>query len=80
MIKNENRGRFIDHQRKGVGVGEKKIDVLYFFLLARSPMFSKRTKRNIKQRLCTGLSVNQSVSLSVSLTLSASQSVGQSVF
>ena len=45
MIKNENRGGFIDRQRKGVGVGEE---------VARSPMFSKRTTRKIKQRLCTG--------------------------
>ena len=50
---------------EGVGVGEEENSSLFFFLtlrvrsralasLASSPMFLKRTKRNIKQRLFTG--------------------------
>ena len=59
-----NRGRFIDLQRKGVGGrgGGRRKWTLFFFLalcarsraLASSPMFLKRTKRKIKQRLFTG--------------------------
>ena len=58
VIINKNRGRFTDLQRKGLGVGKEKI--LYFsflrsaLVLDRWPMFSKRTKRKIKQRLCKG--------------------------
>ena len=37
----------------GKGWGKKKIHVLYFSF-SRSPMFSKRTKRNIEQRPCVG--------------------------
>ena len=58
-------GNLCDRQRKGVVVGEEENILLssFFFLsraqrsalvLARSPMFSKRTKRKIKQRLCKG--------------------------
>ena len=43
MIKNKNRGGFIDRQRKGVGVEEEKIDAPHSF--SRSPMFSKRNER-----------------------------------
>ena len=46
--------------------GKKKVDVLYFSFsrsalasLASSTLFSKRTKRKIKQRLCTGQEYNQ---------------------
>ena len=54
-------GGFIDRQHKGGGVGEDE-NRLFIFLpctphslsLACSPMFSKRTKRKIKQHLCTG--------------------------
>ena len=56
-----NRRGFIDPQRQGVVVGEEEI-LLFFFLALRarfaqracSLMFSKRTRRKIKQRLCTG--------------------------
>ena len=44
----KNRGEFIDRQRKRVGEEELALAV------ARSPRFSKRTKRKIKQRLCKG--------------------------
>ena len=61
MIKNKNRGAFTDRQHKGVGEGRgRRKSVLYFsflrsaLVLARSPMFSKITKRKITQRLCTG--------------------------
>ena len=51
-------------QRKGVVVGEEKNTSLFFFLALRahcrmltsltsSPMFLKRTKRKIRQHLCT---------------------------
>ena len=72
VIKNKNRGGFIERQRKRVGVREEEnrrfemgeglnkplfpqrcLGVLYFSF-SRSPMFSKRTKRKINQRLCTG--------------------------
>ena len=58
LIKNKNHRGFTDRQRKGLGVGKEKI--LYFsflrsaLVLDRWPMFSKRTKRKIKQRLCKG--------------------------
>ena len=52
MIKNKNRGEFIDRQRKGVGAGEEE-NIYFSFSLARSPIFSERTKIKIK-RLCTG--------------------------
>ena len=66
--KNKNHRVFIDSQRKRVVAGEEENRrFLFFFLelrafcralalerLLRSPMFSKRTKRKIKQRLCTG--------------------------
>ena len=59
---------FIDSQRKRVVVGEEENRRFFFFFLElrafcralalgrsfRSPMFSKKTKRKIKQRLCTG--------------------------
>ena len=59
---------FIDSQRKRVVVGEEENRRFLFFFLElrafcralalgrsfRSPMFSKKTKRKIKQRLCTG--------------------------
>ena len=32
MIKNKNRGGFIDRQRKGVGVGEEGNNSSFFFL------------------------------------------------
>ena len=57
VIKNKNRGGFTDRQRKGFGVGEGENSLFFFFALrvpSRSPMVSKRTKRKIKQRLCTG--------------------------
>ena len=56
VIKNKNRWGFSDRQRKGLGVGKEKILFLFLALRARSrsPMFSKRTKRKIKQSLCTG--------------------------
>ena len=50
--KKKNRRRYIDRQRKGVRVGKKNIgSSLFFFfsrsalVLARSPMFLKRTNR-----------------------------------
>ena len=62
VIKNKNRGEFIDRQRKWVGAGEE--ENINIFLprvlrslsrsLSPSAMFSKRTKRKIKQHLCTG--------------------------
>ena len=59
VIKNKNRGGFTERQRKKKGVrGREGENSLFFFLalpaLSRSPTFSKRTKRKIKQRLCTG--------------------------
>ena len=48
VIKNKNRGGFIDRQCKGVGVGKRRI--------------SKRTKRKI-QRLCTGYKFTALVAL-----------------
>ena len=50
-IKNKNRGGSIDRQSKGWGYKN------FLALCARSIMlidFSKRTKRKVKQRLCTG--------------------------
>ena len=48
----KNRRRYIDRQRKGVRVGKKNIGSSFFFffsrsalVLARSPMFLKRTNR-----------------------------------
>ena len=52
VIKNKKQGRFIDRQRKGVGVGEEENRRSLFFVLARapcSPMFSKRTKSKKKK-------------------------------
>ena len=64
MIKNENRGRFIDHQRKGVGVGEKKIDFLYFFpSRALADVFEKNEEKN--KTTSVYRLVSQSVSQSV---------------
>ena len=40
MIKNKNRGRFTDRQRKGVGVGEKKKR------RALADVFEKNEKKN----------------------------------
>ena len=56
VIKNKNRWGFSDPQRKGLRVGKEKIILLFLAPRARSrsPMFSKRTKRKIKQSLCTG--------------------------
>ena len=57
VIKNKNRGGFTDRQRKGFGVGEGENSLFFFLALrarSRQPMFSKRTKRIIKQRLCSG--------------------------
>ena len=51
VIKNKKQGRFIDRQRKGVGVGEEENRRSLFFVLARAPrssMFSKRTKSKKK--------------------------------
>ena len=52
---------FIIRQRKGVvvkegggGGGVEEENLLALRARSRSPMFSKRTKRKIKQRLCTG--------------------------
>ena len=51
MIKNKNRGGFIDCQRKGVRVGKK-----YFsfsrskLVLACSPMFSKKNEKKSKAK------------------------------
>ena len=42
----------IDRQRKGVGVGEE--ENIFLSRAPRTPMFLKRTKRKIKERLCTG--------------------------
>ena len=59
VIKNKPQRIYIDRKRKGEGAGEEENS--YFFFLSRSPRslsrtptFSKRTKRKIKQRLCTG--------------------------
>ena len=57
VIKNKNRGGFTDRQRKGFGVEEGENSLFFFLALrarSRSPTFSKRTKRKMKQRLCTG--------------------------
>ena len=65
--KKQIRGGFVD-QRKGVGVGEEETIIFSFSRsalrarsrsrslasVARPPIFSKRTKRKIKQRLCSG--------------------------
>ena len=45
-IKNKNSGGFIDRQCKGVGMGKEEN--------RRARRLLKRTKRKIKQRLCTG--------------------------
>ena len=42
----------IDRQRKGVGVREE--ENIFLSHAPRSPMFLKRTKRKIKERLCAG--------------------------
>ena len=57
VIKNKHRGRFTNRQRKGVGVREEEYFSRSTLVLARSlrsPMFSKRRKRKIRQCLCTG--------------------------
>ena len=44
MLKIENRGGFIDRQRKGVGVEKNKIDVLYFSFSRSAPVFAVRAR------------------------------------
>ena len=51
MIKNENRGGFIDRQRKGVGVGEEENYLLFLLELcagycALADVFIKNKKKN----------------------------------
>ena len=57
-IKKKNRKGFIDRRRTGVGVREEDNSRTFFIFLSRPPrlpMYLKRTKSKIKQRLCTGL-------------------------
>ena len=55
VIKNKPRGIHWPPGRGGRGEG-RRIRKLFIFLsrAPRKPVFSKRTKRKIKQRLCTG--------------------------
>ena len=46
MIKNKNRGGFIDRQRKAVAVGEEENNSLFFFLAFRSPPSALAEKKN----------------------------------
>ena len=45
MIKNKNRGGFIDRQREGVGVGKEKIGSLFFFR-ALADVFENNEKKS----------------------------------
>ena len=57
VIKNQNRGGICWPPAERVRGGEGENSLVFFLALrarSRSPMFSKRTKRKRKQRLCTG--------------------------
>ena len=54
MIKNKNRGGFIDRQRKAVGVGGEENNSLFFFLALRarpSALAEKKKKTTSVYRL-----------------------------
>ena len=46
MIKNKNRGGFIDRQRKAVAVGEEENSSLFFFLALRARPSALAEKKN----------------------------------
>ena len=46
MIKNKNRGGFIDRQRKAVAVGEEENNSLFFFLAFRARPSALAEKKN----------------------------------
>ena len=46
MIKNKNRGGFIDRQRKAVAVGEEENNSLFFFLALRARPSALAEKKN----------------------------------
>ena len=63
MIKNKNRGGFIDRQRQRVGMGEEEnrrfemgegLNKPLLFSIFLSRAREKRTTTKINQRLCTG--------------------------
>ena len=69
--KQKPRGiKFIDRQRKGVGVGEGENSSLFFLsrtplslslaLIARSPMFPKRTERKLRQHFVDSFAFTES--------------------
>ena len=81
MIKNKNRGGFIDRQRKEVGVGEEEKQTFFIFpSRALGDVVEKDEKKN--KTTSVSLSVNLSVSESFSepVRLLVSQSLSQTDF